>query len=33
MYFQSNISSFVQDSLSHHTIPIVETFTVDTMTP
>lgn len=33
MYYQSNISSFLQDSLSYHTIPIVETFTVDTMTP
>lgn len=33
MNFQSNISAFLEDSLSHHTIPIVETFTVDTLTP
>ncbi|MCY8523270.1 anthranilate synthase component I, partial [Bacillus atrophaeus] len=33
MNFQSNISAFLKDSLSHNTIPIVETFTVDTLTP
>ncbi|MCY9107815.1 anthranilate synthase component I [Bacillus atrophaeus] len=33
MNFQSNISTFLKDSLSHNTIPIVETFTVDTLTP
>ncbi|QQF61632.1 anthranilate synthase component I [Bacillus mojavensis] len=33
MNFQSNISAFLEDSMSYRTIPIVETFTVDTLTP
>ncbi|MFJ5965078.1 anthranilate synthase component I [Bacillus sp. NPDC093026] len=33
MNFQSNITQFLQDSLSYKTIPIVETITVDTISP
>ncbi|MDJ1630978.1 hypothetical protein QNN00_13930 [Bacillus velezensis] len=33
MNLQSDVSLFLKDSLTHRTIPIAETFTVDTITP
>ncbi|MDR4379220.1 anthranilate synthase component I, partial [Bacillus amyloliquefaciens] len=33
MNLQSDVSLFLKDSLTHRTIPIAETFTVDTIPP
>ncbi|MBY8913684.1 anthranilate synthase component I [Bacillus sp. YC2] len=33
MNIQSDVSLFLKDSLTHRTVPIAETFTVDTITP